>query len=242
MNGTYLYIKQHEITGLKYFGKTTKNPETYLGSGKYWKKHIKKYGQNFVKTIWYQLFIDKNELIQYALDFSKRNNIVNSKEWANLKEENGLDGGMKKGWWTEDQLKNNSEYQLKYYQEHPEKRQILSKKAKEYWDNLSEEEKTKRKEHFAQIRKLSSGSKGKTWNLSENTKQKQRKPKSQKHRDNISVVLKGNRIGEKNPSYGSIWITNELISKKINKTKTIPDGWRFGRAFKPRKKQRELDI
>jgi hypothetical protein len=28
---TWLYIKQHTVTGLKYFGKTTRNPEKYKG-------------------------------------------------------------------------------------------------------------------------------------------------------------------------------------------------------------------
>ena len=35
---TFLYIKQHTVTGKLYFGKTTQNPETYLGSGTYWTK------------------------------------------------------------------------------------------------------------------------------------------------------------------------------------------------------------
>lgn len=104
---TYLFVKQHNITGLKYFGKTTKkDPVSYKGSGKYWKRHIKKYGIYDIQTIWYKLFTDKNELVQFALDFSKRNDIVNSEEWANLKEENGLDGGMEKGWWSEENIKN----------------------------------------------------------------------------------------------------------------------------------------
>jgi len=96
MKETYLYIKQHKDTGLKYFGKTIKNPLLYSGSGKHWKRHIKKHGEENVETVWYQLFTDKEELIEYALNFSKENNIVESKEWANLKEENGLDGGFDK--------------------------------------------------------------------------------------------------------------------------------------------------
>jgi hypothetical protein len=92
---TYLYIKQHSITKLKYFGKTTKkDPVKYLGSGKYWKRHIKKHGTQFVETIWYQLFADKESLVEYALKFSSNNNIVESKEWVNLKLENGLDGAL----------------------------------------------------------------------------------------------------------------------------------------------------
>ena len=97
MKPTYLYIKQHTLTKLKYFGKTTKkSPIEYLGSGKYWKKHIKKHGEQHVETIWCQLFTDKNDLEKFALNFSKDNNIVESTEWANLKNENGLDGGFDK--------------------------------------------------------------------------------------------------------------------------------------------------
>jgi len=89
---TWLYIKQHNITGLKYFGKTTvSDPIKYKGSGIYWLRHLKKHGNN-VSTIWSQLFTDQQELIEYALNFSKKNMIVESKNWANLKEENGLDG------------------------------------------------------------------------------------------------------------------------------------------------------
>jgi hypothetical protein len=90
---TWLYIKEHNQTGLKYFGKTTKaDPFNYNGSGKYWKRHIKKYG-NDVTTVWCQLFLTESELTDYALSFSIKNNIVESNEWANLKLENGLDGG-----------------------------------------------------------------------------------------------------------------------------------------------------
>ena len=96
MKPTYLYIKQHTITGLKYFGKTTKeNPFSYNGSGKYWLKHIKKHGKNYVVTNWVQLFIDEKTLTDYALNFSIENDITNSVQWANLKEENGLDGGFR---------------------------------------------------------------------------------------------------------------------------------------------------
>ena len=37
---SYLYVKTHNVTGLKYFGKTTRNPLTTNGSGVYWKSHI----------------------------------------------------------------------------------------------------------------------------------------------------------------------------------------------------------
>lgn len=238
MKPTYLYIKEHYITGLKYFGKTyERDPKKYLGSGIYWKNHIRKHGKEFVRTTWSQLFTDENELVEFATNFSIQNNIVESKEWANLKIENGLDGGMEKGWWTEEQLEKNRQSNLKYYKDHPEKIKHLSKKAKDNWNNLSDEEKKKRKEQFLEARKLSTGSKGKNWKLSEETKKKQSKPKSENHKLNISKSLKGKKNGENNPCYGTIWITNEIITMKINKTDVIPNGWRPGRAFKERKKK-----
>ncbi len=88
---TWLYVKQHKTTGLKYFGKTTTDPQKYYGSGIYWKKHLKKYGNN-VDTIWCTLFFDKESLTKFALEFSIKNNIIESNEWGNLKIENGLDG------------------------------------------------------------------------------------------------------------------------------------------------------
>lgn len=94
---TYLYIKRHSVTGLKYFGKTYgRNPVKYLGSGTYWNRHLKIHGK-LVETIWYKLFTTKDELVEYALTFSRENNIVESADWANLKPEDGLRGGGVKG-------------------------------------------------------------------------------------------------------------------------------------------------
>lgn len=91
---TYLYIKQHSVTGLMYFGKTVqKDPIKYLGSGTYWKLHLDKHGTEYVVTLWHELFANKDELTEFALHFSQSMSIVKSNQWANLKEENGVDGG-----------------------------------------------------------------------------------------------------------------------------------------------------
>jgi hypothetical protein len=91
---TWLYIKQHTITGLKYFGKTTRpDPYKYSGSGKIWKAHLAKHGKSNVETIWCELFTDIHSLVSYALKFSEDNDIVISKQWANLVIEDGLYGG-----------------------------------------------------------------------------------------------------------------------------------------------------
>lgn len=96
----WLYIKQHNKTVLKYFGKTAKDPNKYLGSGKYWLQHLKKHG-NDISTIWCSKFNDVQDLMEFATFFSEEFNIVNAldksgkKVWANMIIENGLDGAPK---------------------------------------------------------------------------------------------------------------------------------------------------
>ena len=93
---TFLYIKQHSVTGLLYFGKTFgihRKVDKYPGSGKYWSNHIRKHGKEHVITLWYCLFYDRDECKNFALSFSKLHNITESKAWANLKPETGEDGG-----------------------------------------------------------------------------------------------------------------------------------------------------
>jgi len=114
----------------------------------------------------------------------------------------------------------------------------LSKKSKEFWNNLTEEEKTIKRNKFLEVRKLTNGSKGKNWKLSEETKNKQKKPKSKEHSLNIKKAMIGTRTGQKNPSFGSIWINNTTDSRKIKNSDTIPAGWFLGRAFKPRMKRK----
>ena len=94
-----LYLKQHNKTGLKYFGKTSaEDPTQYRGSGKYWALHLSAHG-NDVTTLWHQEFADLRTLVEYAINFSVDNDIVyatneaGDKIFANLRIEDGLDGG-----------------------------------------------------------------------------------------------------------------------------------------------------
>lgn len=89
----YLYIKKSPL-GLIYLGKTTKDPITYLGSGKIWKRHIKKHNLT-INDIETEIVFETNnvdELIKKGIELSNLYNVVESKEWANLREEAG-DGG-----------------------------------------------------------------------------------------------------------------------------------------------------
>jgi len=90
---TALLVLTHNVTGLKYFCKTSQldKLQYYKGSGVYWKRHRKVYGSD-IKVGVLGLYYDKDRCTAAALKFSKEQNIVQSEEWANLIEENGLDG------------------------------------------------------------------------------------------------------------------------------------------------------
>jgi len=87
----YLYLKTHNKTGFKYLGKTVSNPETYKGSGKIWRRHLNKHGDD-VSTQILAVCQTKNELREAGLYYSALWNIVESTEFANLMPEMG-DGG-----------------------------------------------------------------------------------------------------------------------------------------------------
>jgi len=88
----YLYLKTHNKTGLKYLGKTTrKDPVKYKGSGKYWIRHIEKYGYDVNTEILFETD-DKLQLKEKGIYYSNLWNIVDSPKFANLRIEMG-DGG-----------------------------------------------------------------------------------------------------------------------------------------------------
>lgn len=86
-----LYVKTHNQTGLKYLGQTTQNPKKYKGSGIRWTNHLNSHG-NDVSTEIIGQYKTKEELKEMGLYFSKLWNVVESDEFANLKEE-AADGG-----------------------------------------------------------------------------------------------------------------------------------------------------
>jgi len=166
---TWLYVKKHNQTGLMYFGKTTSNdPVRYPGSGKYWQLHLKKHGRD-VTTLWCHLYDNKESLIEEALSFSKSHNIVGSDEWANLKPENGIDGGAIVG-------------------------RVISEETKQKIGNANRGRKMSKE--FCQIR--SEKQKGNIpWNKGKKgvqvgaNKGKKFGPPSEEHRAKISKMLKG---------------------------------------------------
>ena len=90
----YLYKKTHNKTGLQYLGKTIRDPHKYSGSGLYWKRHLKEHGNDVTTEILFQTE-DKEEFKRVSIEYSKKLDIVESKQWANFREETGHGGFSK---------------------------------------------------------------------------------------------------------------------------------------------------
>jgi hypothetical protein len=56
------------------------------------------------------------------------------------------------------------------------------------------------------------------------------KEHSEETKQKMKISHKGQHNGTKNSQYGTMWITNGLINKKIDKTADIPDGFIKGRV------------
>lgn len=187
MKTYYLYLKQSPI-GLKYLGITTRDPYKYLGSGKYWKRHLKahKLSASDIKTEIVFFSTIEKEVNTVALKYSEKFNIVESKDFANLMPESGMDCTLGRSCSEETKRKISESNKGK----HPSKEtvaKIINNRKSNKGFKHSEETK----------RKLSEWRKGKT--LSKETIEKMRaKTKGSRLKANFKEVhqydLKGNYL------------------------------------------------
>ena len=218
---TYLYIKTHNITGLKYFGKTVQDPFKYKGSGTRWLNHIKKHGYNVTTEI-LGYFTEEQECKTIALQFGIDNDIVKSNEWANLKEET-IDGGF-------DHINNlpvEERVNVIAYKKRLSEGNIT-------WggtQNWTEESKKKVLEQ-SWGNKIKNGWNPNNWSrLSEDRCNEMRKQ--------ISIGVSG----EKNGNFGNVWCVKETDTNCSNrvlyKKDNIPIGWIPTIEFRERKKNKK---
>lgn len=197
----YLYLKTHNDTGVKYFGMTKQDPFTYMGSGKRWRNHLFKHGNNVSTEIIFESY-DKQEISDAGILYSKLWDIVNSVQYANLKIEEG-DGGF-------DHINDGSDNHRQRSSNAAKKRLIdhgnpfsgirtphnfannKEHQEKAFHASLTETARKKRKDTFTEI----------------------------KHAQ-----------GSKNSQFGTMWITNGISNSKVNKNDPIPEGWHKGRKM-----------
>ena len=203
----YIYKTTNLINGKYYIGmhSTDNLKDGYIGSGKRLWYSIKKYGkENF-----------KCEILEFLPDRSslklKENEIVNEtiiKDKLCLNIVRGGVGGI---------FDDNHAKKLK---------EGASKWAKSMWLNDEYREKTSqllrnnmKKNHILGKIKYN------TFEGKSHTKETKEK---------IGVINSINQKGVKNSQYGTCWITNGELNKKIKKTNLIPDGWELGRKINHR--------
>ena len=213
----YLYLKTHNQTGLKYLGKTIKaDPHKYTGSGTYWLHHLKTHGYDYSTEILKECQTEE-ELKHWGLYYSNLWNIVESEEFANLKEESG-DGGKNS---TETKIKKSK---AKSGSNNPMfgKNRIMSEEAKR---KISETLKGRESPNKGRI----PWNKGKCKPKPVQIKSKNRcKTLTEEHRSKISEAMKFHKVSEE---------TKKKISQK---TKGLP-AWNKGVMMTEEQKQKRRE-
>ena len=216
-----VYKITNQIDGKIYIGshKTKDLNDNYMGSGKYLKRAIEKYGiENFTKDI---LFVfDKPEPM-----FAKEAELVN-KDFLTLENTYNLKIGGTGGFDYLNNWKNNPTHSSEH----------MSMMIKSRNKKMSEDEQYDRKIK----NKISEGLKLKFMTDKEYKKNVEDRlskiwvgrKHSQKTKEQMRVSALGKQDGKKNSQYGSMWITNEIENVKIKKTDETPKGWRKGRVMK----------
>jgi hypothetical protein len=210
----FIYLKTHDESGLKYLGITKQNPHKYIGSGTRWLNHLKKHGRKITTKILFSSF-DKKEVVEMGKFYSTLWDVVNNKEFANLKIEEG-DGGF-------DHI--NKLPPSKRPNIATLKRNIelgLTVMGKYNWTEDSYERHKKARGNFL----------GKKH--TEESKIKMSRSQKGKSKPRIK--------GPANSNYGKVWCVKkdakDCYSRKSYKKDQIPEGWITTKEFKHLKKDK----
>lgn len=208
---TYLYVKTHNVTGLKYFGKTTSNRKRYRGSGHHWLRHIAKHGYDVTTEI-VGYFTDQGECMKFALEFSEKHNIVESPGWANLMPENGLSGGdVMSGRSAEERKSTVAKRKKTMDQKSPEELVEIKKKNSINTKKFIQENPEIRKQSAKKILEKRR-SNGQPWH-SEETIQKI-KQNNKAGTPEVRQKLREANLGKKNPEHSQrLRLNNWLVNK-----------------------------
>lgn len=210
-----IYKITNKINGKAYIGKhqTRSLDDTYMGSGKYLKHAIKKYGiENFTKEI---LFIFETE---EEMNFMEKQIVTldfcNSTETYNICEggQGGFsyinNSGIRNGF---EKTRNNPDVLEKIMIGSIKGSESFKKKLKE-----CPEFKAKHTENYTK----NFVSDGSVWSGRKHSK------------ESIEKMSKPKNVGSTNSQYGTMWITNGEVNTKVKKESQIPDGWKKGRVTK----------
>ena len=204
-NYHFIYKTTNLLNGKYYIGMHSTNEleDGYLGSGKRLRYSINKYGEENHERIILEYCDSRSELK------SREEEIVNLNEIAKVECMNlkvGGNGGF-----------SNDEHRMKYSKAGTKSFVTKLKTDPEFL----KEHKKRSSEIFKKAWK-----EGKFDNMPNGFKGKKHTEETKKKMRSVD------RTGTKNSQFGSRWITNGEVNKKIKKTDSIPEGWKLGRLTK----------
>lgn len=218
-----IYKTLNKIDNKVYYGfHETENPyDGYLGSGKYLKRAIKKYGiENFEKFVLY-IFDNREDMIKKEAELIDEDKVKDKKIY-NLKKggQGGWDYVNKNGFAKSNEhlIIANKAKKNKYINTWNDfYKSIYKKSGLIEWKKSNDPEIKKRRSEIA-----------KNAFLGKNHSDETKKRMSEKQK-NI------NRTGKNNPMYGKCWIYNDKESIRINNDEIdlyLKQGWLKGRRYK----------
>ena len=205
-----MFYTIYKITNLKnrkiYIGKhqTKDLGDGYMGSGKHLKRAISRYGvENFKKEI---LFVFDNEK-----EMNKKEAEIVNEEFV-LREDtynicSGGNGGF--GYINKNNLREKG-FNKKTFDK-------ISQSHKGKYENGYQNPMCGKKHKELSKKKISEKMKNNKNSL------------GRKHSDHTKKKMSESQSNIRNSQYGSMWITNGVETRKINKSDVIPNGWRKGR-------------
>ena len=218
-----IYKITNTVNNKNYIGchKTEDVNDGYMGSGKILKRAIKKYGlDSFTKEILHNcnnsedMFSMESELVNE--DFVADRNTYNLKEggYGGFDHVNGSEFDYHNpGNWSDIAKLNHSLNGLK-----SAKRNIKNGTGFQGFSKKERQEIAKKTENVLR-------EKYPNWTFGGKEHTAETKAK-------MSKSHKGKHTGSKNSQYGTMWITNDEVNKKIKKDQPIPEGFRKGRKIK----------
>jgi hypothetical protein len=206
----YLYVKTHSITGLRYLGQTKqKDPYSYKGSGMRWLNHLKVHGPHYTTEIIFQSE-DLQEIKKVGLYYSSLWNITKDSQWANLMEESGTGGAL-----TSDSLNKMRETCIERFGV----------------ENISQTAERRKERSILNKEMHASGKLTHSYFKPNDPRgAKSNLPQAVSKRKKTYELINHQR-GCKNSQFGTLWITNGSINKKIKSDLPIPCGWYKGRSI-----------
>lgn len=218
-----IYKITNKIDGKIYIGshKTNNLEDSYMGSGKYLKRAIEKYGIcNFNKEI---LFVFDNPESMYQ----KEAELVNEDFLATQNTYNLKVGGF--GGWdyvNASGLNGFKDVDLARNARNLANDAIVEKYG-ENWRSIAQQKRSPEDRKQSAIKAVETKNQN---GYEYETKQMNTQSAIDKKISTFSKIR--HQVGEKNSQHGTMWITNGIESRKIHKTDSIPSGWSPGRKIK----------